>query len=102
MALTMLTYTGLIGSVPFLCAYSVVVWGAWRSRSGVENVLPLAIIVGLFMGDMSSGGLPGKVHWTFFAYILAAGTLTVSAAQSPKLDAMASTGASIVRQPGPR
>jgi O-antigen ligase len=73
--LGMLMFTGLVGSIPYFWAYFKVLRCAWRARRGMENVLPLAIFVTLFIGDAISGELPGKLHWTFFAYMLAAGTL---------------------------
>ncbi len=99
--LAMLTFTGLAGAVPYFWAYFMILWYAWRARCGVENVLPLAIFVALFIGDSVSGGLPGKLHWTFFAYMLAAGALAQSAARSPKLAATAPPGVRTVQRSAP-
>jgi O-antigen ligase len=75
MVLAMLTFTGLAGSIPYFYGYLTIAWSSWRARSGAESVLPLAIFLALFVGDSVSGGLPAKLHWTFFAYLLAAGFL---------------------------
>lgn len=82
--LAMLTQTGLIGSIPYFCGLAVVFWLAWLARKGEENVLPLAIFLALWIGDMVTGGLPAKLHWTFFAYMLAAGATTLTAGASSK------------------
>jgi len=73
MVLAILIYTGLMGFIPFMVAYLKVAWACWRARTGTENILPLAILATLFVADMITGGMPGKLHWTFFAYMLAAG-----------------------------
>lgn len=83
LVLAMLTYNGIPGSLPFFWAYAVVLWMCWRARSGVENVLPLAIFMAMFVAEMASGGLPLKLHWTVFGYQLAAGSLAVSATRPP-------------------
>jgi hypothetical protein len=72
MALAILTFAGLAGFIPFITGYLRIAWACWRSRRGVENVLPLALFVAILSTDMISGGLPEKLHWTFFAYMLAA------------------------------
>jgi O-antigen ligase len=75
MVLAMLTFNGILGSLPFFAAYATVFWMAFRARSGPENVLPLAIFTAIFMADMAAGGVFSKLQCTFFAYQLAAGQL---------------------------
>jgi O-antigen ligase len=82
MALAILTFAGFVGFLPYLWGYFTAALKSWQSRGGRENVLPLAIFAGIFVTDMVTGGLPGKLHWTFFAYMLAAGQLAVSAGKS--------------------
>ncbi|MEN6333465.1 MAG: O-antigen ligase family protein [Phycisphaerales bacterium] len=76
--LTMLLFTGLAGSIPYFWGYLTILRNAWWARRGIENVLPLALFVTLFIGDFISGGLPEKLHWSFFAYMLAAGTTALA------------------------
>lgn len=75
LVLAMLIHAGMLGAVPYFWGYWMVFRASWRSRKGTEGLLPLAIFVGMFIGDSISGGLPLKVQWTFFAYHLAAGGL---------------------------
>ena len=72
--LGMLIQHGLLGTLPAICAYVIVFRAAWRARTGVEDVLPLAIFTAFFVTNLSLGGgqIP-KLEWTFFAYTLAAG-----------------------------
>jgi O-antigen ligase len=67
-----LLLTGLAGSVFFFWGCWKIVLGAWRSRAGVEDILPLVILAGLFIMEMLNGGALSKLHWTLFAYVLAA------------------------------
>jgi O-antigen ligase len=83
--LAILIVTGLVGFIPFFVGYAKTAWAAWRARLGVENVLPLAIFVTLFVGDMSTGGIPDKIHWTFYGYILAAWQLAKAASANGAL-----------------
>jgi len=76
MVLAILTFTGLIGFLPYLWGYLRIAWACLVSRVGAEDVLPMSIFGVIFTTDMITGGLPDKVHWTFFAYILAADTMT--------------------------
>lgn len=73
MVLAMLLFTGIAGAAAYFTAYVTVLRASWWARSGVEGALPLAIFLALLIGDSISGGLPLKLHWTFFAYQLAAG-----------------------------
>ena len=73
MVLAMLLFTGFAGSAAYFTAYVTVLRASWWARSGVEGALPLAIFLALLIGDSVSGGLPLKLHWTFFAYQLAVG-----------------------------
>lgn len=78
MVLNIMTFTGLVGFLPYLWGYIAVFRASWQARSGVEDILPMAIFISIFFTDMICGGLPGKFHWTWFAYILASSRLTVS------------------------
>jgi O-antigen ligase len=82
MALAILTFGGLAAFLPYMWGYLMVFRRAWSSRAGSESILPLMIFATIFVSDMITGGLPAKIHWTFFGYILAAGQLAVWAAKS--------------------
>jgi O-antigen ligase len=82
MVLETLVITGFLGFLPYLWGYLRVAWASWRARGGTESTLPLALFVTLFVADMITGGLLEKNQWTFFAYILAAGTTTLAATWS--------------------
>jgi O-antigen ligase len=82
MALAILTFAGFAGFLPYLYGYVSVFLASWRARSGTENVLPLTIFGALFVTDMITGGLPGKMQWTFYSYILASGHLATLAAKA--------------------
>jgi len=71
MPLAMLTYNGILGAIPYFYAYFLVSLAAYRAHLGREKILPLAIFTALFTSDMVNGGLPDKLHWVLFAYILA-------------------------------
>ena len=73
--LAILTFAGLLGAIPYVWMQLTLLRNTWRARRGVENILPLAIFVALFVAEMSSGGFPEKLHWTFMSYQLAAGHL---------------------------
>ncbi len=82
MVLEILVVAGFAGFLPYLWGYLRVAWASWQARGGRESTLPLALFVALFVADMITGGLPEKLEWTFFAYILAAGTTTLAATRS--------------------
>jgi O-antigen ligase len=84
MALAMLTFCGALGALPYFYAYLAVLAAAWRSRGGLEGALPLAIFAAFFVTDMATGGLPSKLHFVFFAYLLAAGELVTNNPLSPR------------------
>lgn len=99
MVLEVLIVTGLVGFLPYLGAYVTIGWSAWRARSGVENVLPLAIFMTFFAADMGTGGFPEKLHWTFYAYLLGAGQLALSGTRLRATGRYVATGPPFPRTP---
>jgi O-antigen ligase len=71
LVLYVLTATGMLGALPFLAGTWLCILGAWRARSGVHGILPLAMVVSVLVVDMSVSGLHWKHHWLVMAYGLA-------------------------------
>jgi len=71
LVLYVLTATGLLGSLPFLAGTWLCILAAWKARSGVHGILPLAMVVSVLVADMSVSGLHWKHHWLVMAYGLA-------------------------------
>jgi len=67
-----LTATGLLGTVVFWPGIVLCVLAAWRARPGPEGVLPLAVLAGLLMANMSGNYIGSKLLWFFLAVALAA------------------------------
>jgi O-antigen ligase len=88
--LEMLIRNGVLGFTPFLIALVSVFFAAWRSRSGEESVLPLALFMALFVIDQClGGGSLSKVQWVVYSYILAAGrTASLGQKNPPSADPM--------------
>jgi O-antigen ligase len=69
--LWVLTETGLLGSIPFFAGLWLSLRAAWRARSGTEGALPLAMLVGTLIFNMSITWHNRKVFWLMMAYALA-------------------------------
>ena len=67
-----LTSTGLLGTVVFWPGIVLCVLAAWRARTGPEGVLPLAVLAGLLMANMSGNYIGSKLLWFFLAVGVAA------------------------------
>ncbi|MGD0898462.1 MAG: O-antigen ligase family protein [Thermoguttaceae bacterium] len=80
--LQILLFVGLAGAIPYYWSYFTVVRAAWLARRGVEDILPFAVFTAMLVFDLACGGLPGKFHWTIFAYQLAAGHLVARSARN--------------------
>lgn len=79
--LYLLTSTGLLGALPMLIGIVLVLWNAWRSRSGPHGVVPFAMVVALLIANMSGLWLFNKLHWLVMAYALAHGRITRTTAR---------------------
>jgi O-antigen ligase len=66
-----LVSTGLIGAMPLFVGIGLASHKAWKSRHGVQGILPLAMIVAVFVANMSGLWLFNKLHWLVMAYALA-------------------------------
>jgi O-antigen ligase len=72
--LEILTATGVVGALPFLAGTWLCLAGAWRARHGLHGALPLAMVIGILMMNLSGNLIHFKAHWLVMAYALASGT----------------------------
>jgi O-antigen ligase len=69
--LELLTATGLVGTLPFLLGAWLCVHRAWQSRHRVHSVLPLALLVLVFLSNMSGDWIASKLLWIVLAFAAA-------------------------------
>jgi len=69
--LWLLTQVGLFGTIPYLVGLLLCFRSAWRSRSGTQGVLPLALMVLMLTINMSLTWHEKKVYWVILALTLA-------------------------------
>ena len=69
--LEIMTSTGLVGLIPFLIGFGLVVRAAWRARRGPAGSMPLALLASTMTANMSGSWLAGPLLWFVFAYELA-------------------------------
>ena len=74
--LWVLSEVGIVGTVPFVAGLWLCLRSAWRSRSRLYGVLPLAMTVCVFMINMSLSWQKRKFFWLVLAF-------SVASAQSP-------------------
>ena len=77
--LSVLIETGLLGAIPFFAGLWLSLRSAWRARSGMEGVLPMAMLVCLLFINLGGTMHAGKMFWVLMAYVLG------SAWSSPKV-----------------
>lgn len=75
--LWVLTETGLAGAVPYFFALWLCLRAAWRARHGPEGSLPLALLVCVFLVNMTLTWHYRKVLWLILAYSVASESLLV-------------------------
>jgi O-antigen ligase len=76
LVLEVLTATGLTGAVPIFLSLVLCTWAAWRARAGVRGAMPLAMVVTVFVVNMSGNFLlVSKLDWVVLAYVAASGNL---------------------------
>lgn len=69
--LWVLTETGLVGAIPYFFALWLCLRSAWRARHGPEGSLPLALLVCVFLVNMSLTWHLRKILWMVLAYSVA-------------------------------
>ena len=69
--LWVLTETGLAGAVPYLIALWLCLRAAWRARHGSEGSLPIALLITVFLINMSLTWHYRKMFWIILAYSVA-------------------------------
>ena len=72
--LEVITTTGMLGAIPFFMGLALVVRGAWRARSGLHGITPLALLASHLIGAMSGNPITSKQFWLVCAYAIAAAT----------------------------
>ena len=100
MFLYVLTAGGILATVPFLIGIGLCVRQAWKSRSSVHGIVPLALALTVLAADMSVSGIHWKQHWLILAYALASGSYV--AAGVPGVMAARRTPLSALRTAEPR
>lgn len=66
--LWVLTETGLAGAIPYFFGLWLCLRSAWRARNGPEGSLPLALLVCVFLVNMTITWHFRKVLWLILAY----------------------------------
>lgn len=84
--LYLLTATGIVGTIPFLCGLALCLRSAWRARHGAHGILPLAMAISVLVASMSVDGLHWKQFWFVMAYALASQALVASSSTSRPSD----------------
>jgi O-antigen ligase len=73
--LWVLTETGLAGAIPYFFALWLCLRSAWRARHGPDGSLPLALLVCVFLVNMTITWHFRKVLWLILAYGVASESL---------------------------
>lgn len=73
--LEVVTTTGLVGTTFFLVGLGLCGVAAWRARAGPAGILPLAMFVSLFVGNMSGNFLSFKLYWVMLAFAVGSASL---------------------------
>jgi O-antigen ligase len=69
--LTLLTSAGIIGTIPWLFATLAIALTAWRGRTGIHGIMPLALMIPvLFAGLTGGGGMSEKITWLVYAFVM--------------------------------
>jgi O-antigen ligase len=69
--LTVLTETGLLGSMLFFGGLGLLVRAAWQARLRIEGALPMAMLGCLLVFNLSGSWQNRKLFWLTAAYVLA-------------------------------
>jgi O-antigen ligase len=76
LVLEALTSTGLAGAIPIFMCLGLCTRAAWRARASVRGALPFAMVVTVFVVNMSGNYLlASKADWVVLAYAAASGNL---------------------------
>lgn len=69
--LTVLTETGVLGSVLFFGGLGLIVRAAWQARFRMEGALPMALMGSILISAYASQWTGRKLFWVMMAYVLA-------------------------------
>lgn len=69
--LTVLTETGLLGSILFFSGLGLLVRASWKARVQIEGALPMAMLSCLLLFNAAGSGHNRKLFWVILAYVLA-------------------------------
>lgn len=72
--LWILLETGLLGAIPFFMGMWFCLQEAWKARSGMQGVLPLAMLLCIIVINMNITWHYRKLFWVILAYALASST----------------------------
>jgi len=78
-----LTATGIVGTLLFCLGMWLCLRAGWRTRTGPEGILPLALCVTVLTSNMSGNWMASKLLWFAFAYALASARRATRASVSP-------------------
>ena len=66
--LWVLTESGIVGAIPYFLGLVLCLRSAWRARHGLEGTLPFALLMCVFMVNMSITWHSRKIFWLILAY----------------------------------
>jgi hypothetical protein len=69
--LWIVTESGLIGGIPFFVCVFMCTYAAWQARDRLHGILPFALVVHMWIANMSGTWHYRKHFWLVFAYGLA-------------------------------
>jgi O-antigen ligase len=70
--LHVLLEVGLVGAIPFFAGLSLCAWTAWKARAGNLGLLPFALVLSIFVTNMSITWIDRKMMWLILALSVAA------------------------------
>lgn len=76
--LHVLTETGILGAVPYFMGIWLCWRAAWRARTSVHGVLPLALLLCVLFINLSLTWHHRKLHWLVLAYAAASGSYMIT------------------------
>lgn len=69
--LEVLTATGLLGAIPLFTFILLCLRAGWVARSGMQGVLPLALVLAIMTINMSGNWIASKLDWLIMIYAVA-------------------------------
>lgn len=99
--LELLTSTGVLGTLPFLAAFGICLFTAWRARQGPLGVMPFALGLAQIAGNVSGNYIALKLTWFALALALASSHLLSAVTPAPVAPATRGRWRSSVLRPAP-